>query len=376
MRKKLMKTTIILCGILCVSFVLMGCWDQRLLKDSSLILGIGIDLTKHKQIEQTFLYPRSIKGPNPHQETLSASAIGDTSRNAKAHADQKIADRFDASKNRFFLFGKDSARQGIYSTLDVIYRDAKGPSNAKVAIVNGRAKDALSLRIKETSLSSEYYPKLLHSAEEVGLIQNQTVQSVCSIIFAEGQDLMLPYLDLLKSEKRAYLTGLAMFHHDKLVGHLEIKESRVFLLLNGYKSKHQSLTLRVSNKESIRDRNFINIEILQVKTTPTIFVTNGKVKVNLHVNLKLGINEYANDHLHNQKNIQTLNRRINKELTHLANKTISKVQKVNCDGLGIGQRLQAYHPTEWKHINWETTYPHIPITVHINNKIIQHGIID
>ncbi|HHT7228407.1 TPA: Ger(x)C family spore germination C-terminal domain-containing protein [Bacillus cereus] len=231
-------------------------------------------MTKNKKIEQTFLYPRSVKGPNPHQETLSASAIGDTSRNAKAHADQKIADRFDDSKNRLFLFGKDLAQQGIYSTLDVIYRDAKGPSNAKIAIVMGRAKDALSLRIKETSLSSEYYPKLLHSAEEVGLIQNQTVQSVCSIIFAEGKDVMVPYLNLLKSEKRAYLTGLAMFHHDKFVGRLGIKESRVFLLLNGRKSKHQSLTLRVSNEETIKDKNFINIEILQVKTTPNIFVEN------------------------------------------------------------------------------------------------------
>ncbi|HHT7228406.1 TPA: Ger(x)C family spore germination C-terminal domain-containing protein [Bacillus cereus] len=34
-----------------------------------------------------------------------------------------------------------------------------------------------------------------------------------------------------------------------------------------------------------------------------------------------------------------LNQKINKELTHLANKTISKMQKVNCDGLGIGQRI-------------------------------------
>ncbi|MGX5634238.1 Ger(x)C family spore germination protein [Bacillus thuringiensis] len=371
-----MRTTMTLCGILCVSFVLMGCWDQRLLKDSCLILGIGIDLTKNKQIEQTFLYPRSIKGQNPHQETLSASAIGDTSRNAKAHADQKIADRFDASKNRFFLFGKDLAQQGIYSTLDVIYRDAKGPSNAKIAIVNGRAKDALSLRIKETSLSSEYYPKLLHSAEEVGLIQNQTVQSVCSIMFAEGKDFMVPYLDLLKSEKRTYLTVLAMFHHDKLVGRLGIKESRIFLLLNGRKSKHQSLTLRVSNKELIRDKNFINIEILQVKTTPTIFVTNGKVKINLNINFKLGINEYANDHFRNKKNIRKLNQRITKELTHLANQTISKMQEANCDGLGIGQRLQAYHPTLWKNINWETKYPNVPIAVHIDNEIIHHGIID
>ncbi|PGA92728.1 hypothetical protein COL93_26270 [Bacillus toyonensis] len=376
MRKRLMKTTRTLCGILCVSFILMGCWDQRLLKDSSLILAIGIDLTKNKKIEQTFLYPRSIKGPNVHQETISASAIGDTSRNAKAHADQKIADRFDASKNRFFLFGKDLARQGIYSTVDAVYRDAKGPSNAKVAIVNGRAKEALSLRIKDTTLSSEYYPKLLHSAEEVGLIQNHTVQSMCSIIFAEGKDFMIPYLDLLKSEKRAYLTGLAMFHHDKFVGHLGIKESRVFLMLNGHKSKHQSLTLRVSNKEPIRDKNFINIEILQVKTTPNIFVTNGKVKINLDISFQLGINEYANDHLYNKKYVQKLNRKINKELTHLVNKTISNMQKVNCDGLGIGQRIQAYHPTVWKNINWDTAYPHIPITVHINNQIIQHGIIN
>ncbi|PER92399.1 hypothetical protein CN488_31720, partial [Bacillus anthracis] len=70
-------------------FLLTGCWDQRLLKESSLILGAGLDLTKDQKIEDTFFYPKSVKGPGLQQKTILVSAKGDTIRDAREHANRK-----------------------------------------------------------------------------------------------------------------------------------------------------------------------------------------------------------------------------------------------------------------------------------------------
>ncbi|PHG57631.1 Ger(x)C family spore germination protein [Bacillus toyonensis] len=359
---------------ICCAFLVTGCWDQRLLKENSLILGAGVDLTTDNKIEDTLLYPVSIRGRDIQQKTKVISAKGDTIHNAREHADQKIAERLDASKNRFVLFGKDLAKQGIYSLLDIVYRDAKGPSNAKLAIVNGRAKSALYLHPVDTDLTSEYYPKLLDSAEKVGLIQNYTIQAICSIIFAEGKDFMIPYITVDKQENRASITGLAMFHRDKLVGTLNVMESKIFLLLMNPK-QHTRFNLKVHTDEKKREQQFIDIQAVQTASTIRIQHEGENVSARITLNIKCNVTEYGKGRLTNKKKIQNLNNSIKKQLQKAANQTLFKMKQVNCDGLGIGQRIQAYHNDMWKQINWDKVYPQLPIKVDVNTEIVNTGVI-
>ncbi|MHA4119319.1 Ger(x)C family spore germination protein [Bacillus cereus] len=371
-----MKKMIILLKICCCVILLTGCWDQRLLKESSLILGAGIDLTADKKIEDTFFYPKSIKGSGIQQKTIVVSAKGDTLRDAREHANKKIAERLDASKNRFFLLGKDLAVHGIYSILDVVYRDAKGASNATVAVVNGSAKKALFLHTNDTNLASEYYPKLLKSAEISGLVQNRTVQAICSLIFAEGKDFMVPYITLHKKEKRAYITGLAMFHHDKFVGTLNSIESKMFLLLTNVKHSNTGFKLKMYANKKKQEQNFIYVQATPLKPIIQIRHDKGQLRIIIDLDIKYHVAEHGEGILTTHKKKKLLNEKIKQKFIQLANQTVLKMQQVNCDGLGIGERIQAYHADIWEHTNWKKVYPDVPIQVRVHTEMINTGVIN
>ncbi|WP_260288445.1 Ger(x)C family spore germination protein [Peribacillus aracenensis] len=353
-----------------------GCWDQRLLKDTSLILGTAFDLTKDKKILETVTFPKSKRGLNVQQHVVTISSKGDTTLNVKGELDQKLPDRYDASKNRIFLFGESLAKQGIYPVLDAVYRDPKGPLQAKLAVVDGSAKKALSQFPPETPLSSEYLPKLLKSTAEIGVINNENVQSICTIIFSEGEDFLVPYLKILSKEKRTKVTGLAMFHKDKFVGKLGITESKMFLLMKGNKKKKTSFTIKVHNKKESLDKNFISVDVIRTKRKLLVSQNKGKPYAKIKVNIKLEVKEYPEDHLDRQLEVTELNKKIEKSFREMANLTLKKMKVANCDGLGIGSKVQANEYNTWKNISWDKEYQELPIKVELNTEIVENGVIN
>ncbi|SFC76615.1 hypothetical protein SAMN05443252_10649 [Bacillus sp. OV322] len=60
--------------------------------------------------------------------------------------DRIVVQAYNASKVKVFLYGAALAKENIYNSMDVIYRDPKGSLNALVAVINGRALDALNLK--------------------------------------------------------------------------------------------------------------------------------------------------------------------------------------------------------------------------------------
>ncbi|MBS4200352.1 Ger(x)C family spore germination protein [Bacillus sp. FJAT-49732] len=374
-----MKHWILLIWMTIFSTILVGCWDQRLLKDSSLILAIGYDQLDNK-IMTTIAHPlSSLSGPNqsspPHvSEILSAS--GDTARDAEVHMERKVPEKFDMSKVKVILLGKELASHGIFSILDSTYRDLRGPLNANVAIIKENAKDALSIKVRESMTISDYYSQLLHTSEQGGITKNENVQGIFPIILSQGKDFVVPYLTIEKEENKARLNGLAMFDDDKFSGTLGLKESSMFLILSDNKKKNLPLNFKVSNNNKKEDINFVSVQVLKIKRKIKIDDTDGNVKAKVKINVNLSIEEYPEDDLYEKKKIEKLNIKIQKNLNELAETTVEKMQKANCDALGIGQRVKAHHLETWKTLNWKKVYPEIPIEVEFTSEIIQHGIIN
>ncbi|MBS4178577.1 Ger(x)C family spore germination protein [Lederbergia citrea] len=356
-------------------FLLTGCWDQRLLKDHSLILSGGYDKLTDGRIKHTVTYPITTGQKEAFPEkSIVVSVIGQTARDANVRMDKRIAEKFDASKSDIFIFGEELAKGGIYSALDTTYRTLRGPLNARVAVVKGEAFDALSLQPEDTPLITDYYSELLRSAEQGGISRNHNVRAVGSLILSEGKDFMVPYLKVMTEENRADVEGLAMFSDDKLTGKLGIKESTMYIILADQKKKNLSLTIKVNNDKKNHDKNYVNVDILKIKRKLEVNENKGEIAANIHLDVTLGITEYATDQLYEKKEIEKLNKKIQRELNKLATTTINKMQGANCDALGIGERVKAYHNQTWKVLDWEKVYPEIPIEIQFKSAIINHGI--
>lgn len=376
------RICVLLIGILLFSSLLTGCWDQRLLRDRSLILSIGYDRGEKKELVKTITSPDQTSEGTSGNDDISSiksnvvSLSGNTAKDIDKHMDQVIPEKFDHSKARVLLFGEEIAKEGIFSTLDSMYRDLRGPLNAQVAIFAGEASEALSIHSEQPLLKSEIFTQLLVSAEEAGITKNESVQTACPILLADGKDLVLPYLSYDEEKGEERMEGIALFHKDKMTGTLGSKETSMFLVLADQITKN--ISFNMSNDEDNEDpnKNFVNIEIHHNKRKLDVQVSGKDIRATIDVNLRVSIDEYASDQLEKKQVKKKLEKIIAKKLHTLSEQTVTKMQEANNDSLGIGEKLRAFHPETFEKIDWIEEYPNIPIDTSFEVDIIEHGIMN
>lgn len=368
--------------ILSITILLTACWDHRLLRDHSLVLSIGYDRGENEGIIKTVTIPQQIGGENNTQQNISEngstviSMLGNTVKDAEKNMDKVIPEKFDRSKTRVILFGEELARQGIFSTLDSVYRDLRGPLNAKVAIYSGIAQEALSTKSEQPMLTSDIYAQLLNSAEQAGITKTHNVQTACPILLAQGKDLVLPLLSQKEGKTEVNVAGLALFHEDQMTGTLNTKETSMFLILSDQITENTSLNLKITEDKEDHNKNFVNIALRHNKRKLSLHVAEDKIQAVLDVTLKIEIDEFASDHLYDEHKVKALSKEIEGQLTDLADETLAKMQEAKNDSLGIGEKLRAFHHDTWKKIDWKKEYPDMPIKTTFNVDIIKRGIIN
>ncbi len=363
-----------------LAVILAGCWDARLLKEHSLVLSIGYDLGTDETIIKTVTFPKESSG-NPKQNSPATQSnvittTGDTVKDAEHQLDRLIPEKFDRSKAKVILLGENLATNGIYSTLDSIYRDLRGPLNASVAVVKGTAKDALNIKENYSRPVSDFYSELLTSAGGSGLTKNENVQSICPIMLSDLKDIAVPYIRVTEDSNMAIVDGMALFSGDKMTGKLNIKESSMLLILTDNTPKGTKMNLKVSNDKEKHDKNFVDFVIRKTKRKLNVYTDNDEIKAKIDLTLQVEIDEYSTDQLHNEKKAKALSKEIEKKLNEIAVKTIASIQEANNDSLGLGEKVKAYHHSIWEKIDWGESYPEVPIETTFNVEIVRHGILN
>ncbi|MEJ8777915.1 Ger(x)C family spore germination protein [Pseudogracilibacillus sp. ICA-222130] len=360
--------------------LLTGCWDQRLLKEHSLILAIGYDLTEDGKIEKTITFPAKSGGGGQvsiSTKTETISVIANTVKGAEIKTDEYSPEKFDRSKAKVIIIGKDLAEKGIFPALDSVYRDLRAPLYASVAIVEGTAKDALEVEDTYSLLTSDFYSQLLTTATEAGIIKDDNIQEICPIILSDGKDIIIPRITLLEDGKRAKISGSILLNGDKWNGKLNLDENVMLLTLMGEANKNRKMNLLVDPNEERQEKRYVNFSLRNEHRQLTWEHTgDNDITVTVKVSLQIEIDEYASDHLYDEKKAKQLVDSITKQTEKRAKKTIEKIQEANNDALGVGEKIKAYDPQLWQEINWKETYPEIEIVPEFDIEIIRHGILN
>lgn len=370
-----MKTSkIFIISIICVS-LLTGCWDQNLLKDVKLVMTAGFDLSSDGKILDTVTIPLFTAGEGGTQVTESqvVSAKGDTPRDTRNIINHKISEESDASKLVVLLLGEEYAKQDIYPSLDIFYKDSKSSLVANVAVVKGRAVDLLNLKLKEKKSMNEYLSELIRSGQIATVLPKRT-RPLISDMFDPGADFVLPLIE--PKENEAKIKGLAMFNEHKYTGHdLTLQEATLYLLMADQKSKRAWIKLKVHENKEPEIKNFIIINVLKSKRDLKVKAKSpDDISVDLQLDFTVEIIEYPEDQLDSEKKINDLNKKLSEILTIKANKIIRKMQEANSDSLRIGRHIMAHHYETWQKINWEKEYPNVNFKTKVNVEIFKHGI--
>lgn len=374
-----MRLKMIICYVLIIC-LLTGCWDQQLLKDNSLVLGLGVDAMEDEQILTTAVI-RVLKSESggtgrPASTNVLYSATGNTFRQTRARIEKQLGGDYAPNKLRVLVIGEDLAKQDIYPILDILYRDPRNSLGAKLVVAKGTAKELLNIKKSKEVFISEKLLKTVVNSEENTLIPIETIQSICPDLFDPGKDFALPYV-VNKDSNSFEIIGLALFHEKKFTGKtLEDEDATILLLMNGEEGDVARFTLNVNPSEANHQNQFISTSaFLKDQSLKVKVDQNNKISTEITVKLRITAIEYPKNMLAKKSEIKRLNKEISKQLTQKAESVIKELQEANCDYFGIGRKVMAYHPKTWKKVDWEQTFPTIPIKTKVEVEITGTGII-
>lgn len=368
----------LLLSLVPLMLILSGCWDQRLLKETRLVYGVGFDL-EDNMVKNTIVI-RSVPGnPNAEYTNELISTKAETIRKARNQIDNKIAGQIGTDKVQVFLLGEDIINYDLYAFLDVFYRDPSSPLSAKIAVVKGKAHDILALEKKENTLISEYINELITIAEDSFVVPKQSVQKICTHMFDEGRDFALPLLVYDSENKGLDISGVALFNEKLFTGNtLNSDQSAVMLMLSGAKMKNAEFTYQVNDKDKENWLyNYVSYKVFSSNHQSKFYKDNlGTIHAEINITLDIGIDEYPLDHLNEDNKAKDLSQKIKERLTNDSKDVIQLLQDSNTDLFGLGRDLLAYHPDLLKDGKLEKGYfENMKITPNISIDIKDTGVI-
>ncbi len=79
-------------------------------------------------------------------------------------------------------------------------------------------------------------------------------------------------------------------------------------------------------------------------------------KIDATYKMKFSVEEFAHDHLDEDKTRKEVEKFLSKELTKDFNKVIKKMQEAKSDAVGFGRPVRAFHPHLWNKGKWQDTF--------------------
>lgn len=336
---------------------LVGCWDQKPLRDSRLAYSLGYDLYKNKSLKQT------VEIVNSGEELTNEvhSSIKNTAQDTTDKIREITTGDISYIKYGIQLYGKELEKKGISPTLDVAFRDPGNPTSfVKVISVDGLSSEILERKKIGELLIGEFLTRKIKTLEARSYFPVENLESTFRKIQDKGEDFTLPSIKI--HGKEIVTNGLALFHNDKLTGRLPLEQCVLFTLLKGEVGRKAHITKKMNSKD------YVSVEIKKGQIKRKMKVITGKddnVYITIKLKLFVTVLEYSHGHLNTSKEKKKLSKQLSKELTHESKEIINKLQKTNCDAFGVGRQLIAYHPKTWRKFDYKKAKFDIKVDVNL-----------
>ncbi|WP_341320187.1 Ger(x)C family spore germination protein [Solibacillus sp. FSL H8-0523] len=339
--------------------MLVGCWDERLYKNSSVISLSGFE-GRIGDITAYYAYPQAT---TEEMKTIVITGNGVSARAVRQDAELKVEQTLDLSVLSTVLISEDTAKEDIYEYIDIYYRDATNPITSKMAIIQGELKPFFELSEDFQSTTGEFYNRFILSLEENSLVIPFTVQTAGSILFEPAQDLALPYIKM-DEENRPVADGIALFSGRSYTGkNLSATQGVLLNILN------ESLG-RTARINYLYEGSPVSILINRAKRD--VNVTEKEIEINNK--LDVVITEFPRDHLREREIRTELQKFLSEKIEKDMNEMMGKLQEAKSDAIGLGRIVRAYHPRLYKE-DWSEHFSTLNIPINVEVEIVKTGIL-
>ena len=156
----------------------------------------------------------------------SASSIGETREQRQLNASKPII----IGTEKIAIISEVAAKYGIKNVINIVFANAKTNDRGIFSVCKGKAEDILKFKVKGYASSSEYMGDMIRNSIEYNFLsKNYTLLNIYVALASEGENLVLPYLEI-KDEKIRF-AGMAIFKGDKMVYVLSMEEAKIMNML-------------------------------------------------------------------------------------------------------------------------------------------------
>lgn len=376
-----MKRTLLV--ILLPVFILSGCWDSIEIQNLAIITAAAIDSEENHKVKvsvQIFI-PRTItsgeSGEDPSLgSTFVREGIGKNLAEAISVLQTNIPRKLFWGQCKIFIFGHDLAKTGIRKELDFLIRHPAPRINSNLYVSEGKASNLLKLIPPLERYSGEVLSKFSQH-QEVGV--DTTLSDISKDLTEASQSFSLPYIKRLKSDeyaRKSYETiptivGTAIFKKDKMIGNIDLEETRGLLWLS---RKIQRSTVSIKPEENEN-------EVIMMPTSGSVSfkpqIINNQWIMNIQIQVEASIIQNETFLSLLQEDVITkLEKGLENKLRDRISKTLEKIQKeYQADVVGFGRRFHQKYPEQWKKVkdHWDEKFPEVDVKLSVNATIKRSG---
>lgn len=350
-------------------------------------IGYGLDLVENNMIKFTvqILMPEKVssgtggmkkgKGETSSRGVMIVSVVGNSFFECLDKITNKIGKPAYFGQIKFTVIGKSLAERGVAEEVDFMLRFYTSRPQTPFFITNGNAEDVIKAVTVSEPVPAIIISELYDNNRVKGFIPNVSRMDFANLLASDTASPIAPVINVTKSDDDSVfqMGGTAIFKKDKLIGFMNIKQTRGLEWIMG-NVKNGSILGKSP------DKGKISFDVL--KSTSKIKPLIKDNKIVMEVNIK----EQGNmmnltgklDPMEKPQLMQQFDEIQNEVIKNEAQQAVYMAQKeFKVDIFNFGEMLHREYPEQWNKIkdNWEDIFPSIDVVINVNSQTKRTGLI-
>ncbi len=363
--------------LICCCLLVSGCWDQVELEQLAMVIGVGIDYepeTKEIKLVTEIMKPGQMKSPGPSTSVTgsedSEGAVflleskGRTVFEAVRELARENSRRTKWTHSEVIILGKSVVEKGASNFLDYFIRDPEPRPLQWILVAETESKTVFEAKPELESAVAMAVDGLLENAKLTSKVQPVDLIQFISYLISKTTSPTAPIITASNEgdNKKLELSGTAVFKKDKMVGRLNLVETRGMLWVTG-KVKSGVIVI------DLGDEQWNCLKIIRAKSSFKPRLKDGELEVEVNVNLITTLGGQISDvDMSTSEGLKILEKLAAKEINKEVMGAVKKAQSLRTDIFGFGEAFHRKYPKRWAKLepDWEQLFPKIKVKVRSN----------
>ncbi|HLR36394.1 MAG TPA: Ger(x)C family spore germination protein [Tissierellales bacterium] len=373
------KKSLFILFLICLSIILVGCWDMEEINQRIFVSSIGIDFNEEGKEGEgnyivTYVYPNIYalgKEPTQKEERFVVSTVSQTLFDSSRHLATRIDKPFYFKHLKVIVIGEEFLKHEdlVKQVLDGLNRDSRINRNVKIAVTDGTAKEILEIKPKQEPITGAYLNDVIENNSQSSRFTPQTLTRLTKE-FDISDVTLAPKVKKVKDD--LVISGAAILRDYKLIGWIGEEENRTLAMM---KSKVKTELIDVSVEDFT-----VSYVITGVKAKNDVSLEDEKIKASFDIHTEGYIQQYTFEGGKNTFQddfIEKVEREVEKKLKEEAEKLVHHMQTYHkADIFGIGEYLSKHHPKVWEDVgkDWDEIFVTVDFEINVTSKVRRTGV--